>query len=80
MDENRARRERQQKSILDFVLEDARQLKANLGYTDRRKLDEYLTAVRELESRIERARTSLPFSRTTASPRAFPRTTSSISG
>ena len=56
MSENRARRERYKKSILDFVLEDARQLKASLGYTDRRKLDEYLTAVRELEGRIERAK------------------------
>ncbi|MBI4327139.1 MAG: DUF1552 domain-containing protein [Chloroflexi bacterium] len=53
--ESRARRERYQKSILDFVLEDANRLKANLGHTDRRKLDEYLTAVREMELRIERA-------------------------
>jgi len=53
--EARAKRERQQKSILDFVLEDAKKLKANLGRTDQRKLEEYLTAVRELESRIERA-------------------------
>jgi len=53
--ENRALRDRYHKSILDFVLEDANRLKANLGYTDRRKLDEYLAAVRELERRIERA-------------------------
>jgi hypothetical protein len=53
--ENRAIRQRYHKSILDFVLEDANRLKANLGYTDRRKLDEYLTAVRELEMRIERS-------------------------
>ena len=52
--EARAKRERYQKSILDFVLEDARRLKASLGATDQRKLDEYLTAVRELEQRIER--------------------------
>lgn len=44
-----------QRSILDFVMEDARRLQSNLGATDRRKLDEYLTAVRELEQRIERA-------------------------
>jgi hypothetical protein len=55
IDENRARRERYHKSILDFVMEDATRLKSNLGYTDRRKLDEYLTAVRELETRIERS-------------------------
>ncbi|MBM3846466.1 MAG: DUF1552 domain-containing protein [Verrucomicrobia bacterium] len=43
------------KSILDFVTEDARQLQRRLGATDRRKLEEYLTSVRELEQRIERA-------------------------
>ncbi|MBI2927297.1 MAG: DUF1552 domain-containing protein [Verrucomicrobia bacterium] len=53
--ENRARRDRYHKSILDFVFEDAKHLKASLGATNRRKLDEYLTAVRELEQRIERA-------------------------
>lgn len=43
------------KSILDFVMEDARRMQSRLGSTDRRKLDEYLTSVRELEQRIERA-------------------------
>src|SRR2546422_2452482 len=52
---NRAARLHQRKSILDFVADDARRLKQNLGYTDRRKLDEYLTAVREVEIRIEHA-------------------------
>jgi hypothetical protein len=55
MDEARIKRDRYRKSILDFALDDARKLKTQLGYTDRRKLDEYLTAVRELEQRIERA-------------------------
>ena len=50
-----AKRDRYNRSILDFVLEDARQLKSNLGATDQRKLDEYLTAVREIEVRIEQA-------------------------
>ncbi len=53
--ESRARRERHQRSILDFVMEDANRLRVGLGYTDRRKLDEYLTAVRDLELRIEQA-------------------------
>lgn len=52
--EARARREQYHKSILDFVQEDARSLKSKLGVTDQRKLDEYLTAVRELEMRLER--------------------------
>lgn len=43
------------KSILDFVSEDAAQLKDRLGQNDRRKLDEYFVGVRELEQRIARA-------------------------
>src|SRR5262249_35034392 len=43
------------KSVLDFVADDARHLHGRLGAADRRKLDEYLTGVRELERRIERA-------------------------
>ncbi|MEO7297219.1 MAG: DUF1552 domain-containing protein [Verrucomicrobiota bacterium] len=61
--ENQERRKRHQKSILDFVLEDVRRLQSNLGATDRRKLDEYLSAVREMEERIEKAEkfaTALP--------------------
>jgi len=54
-DESRIRRERYERSILDFVMEDANRLKAGLGPTDRHKLDEYLTAVRELEGRIEQS-------------------------
>jgi hypothetical protein len=52
--ESRARRLRRQRSILDFVREDARELETHLGAADRRKLDEYLAAVRELELQIER--------------------------
>lgn len=53
--EARTRRQNYRKSVLDFVQEDAQRLRSNLGYTDQRKLDEYLTAVRELEQRIEQA-------------------------
>jgi hypothetical protein len=52
---SRAKRERYNKSILDFVTEDTRGLQRELGATDRRKLDEYLTAVREIETRIVNA-------------------------
>ena len=41
-----------QKSVLDFVLEDARRLQPDLGRDDRRKVDEYFTSVREIEKRI----------------------------
>ena len=52
---NLAQRQAQQKSVLDFVLEDARDLGADLARRDREKLDEYLTGVREIERRIEQA-------------------------
>src|SRR2546429_5104384 len=56
-EENRAKRDLYDKSILDFVTEDASRLKSKLGYTDRHKLDEYLTArseehTSELQSRL----------------------------
>lgn len=53
-DAARAKRTAARKSVLDFVLEDAMQLKGRLGSTDQRKLDEYLSTVRELEQRINR--------------------------
>jgi hypothetical protein len=52
----RARRDADNASVLDFVLDDARRLNNTLGQGDRRKLDEYLASVREVEQRIERAR------------------------
>jgi hypothetical protein len=51
----RARRELYKKSILDFVAEDAATLKGRLGRSDQRKVEEYLTAVREIERRVDRA-------------------------
>jgi len=42
-------------SILDAVLDDAQSLSANLGNEDRGRLDQYLTAVREVEVRTERS-------------------------
>lgn len=53
--QTRARRERYRKSILDLVSEDTRNLVKTLGPADRRKMDEYLVAVREIERRIESA-------------------------
>lgn len=48
------RRESYKHSILDFAGEDARNLKNRLGSTDRSKLDEYLTGIREIEQRLDR--------------------------
>jgi hypothetical protein len=55
MSENAKRRQLYRKSILDFVLADADTLSAKVNGNDRQKLDEYLTAVREIEQRVEQA-------------------------
>jgi len=49
---SRAKRDRYNKSILDFVSEDAGDLRRKLGVHDQKKLDEYLYAVRQIERRI----------------------------
>ncbi|MGH9626881.1 MAG: DUF1552 domain-containing protein, partial [Bryobacteraceae bacterium] len=41
--------------LLDRVLGDARQLRQTLGTADRTRIDEYLSVVRSLEERLERA-------------------------
>ena len=51
-----AKRQRQaeyRRSILDLVLADAQSLKNTLGGDDRRKVDEYLSAIRDVEKRIQ---------------------------
>jgi hypothetical protein len=50
-----ARRLAMRRSILDQVMGDTQKLQSKLGRTDRRKLDEYLTSVREIEQQVERA-------------------------
>ncbi|MEO6244010.1 MAG: DUF1552 domain-containing protein [Opitutaceae bacterium] len=47
-------RQQTQRSLLDFVMDDARSLQRQLGRTDKDKVDEYLTSVREIEQRIQR--------------------------
>jgi hypothetical protein len=53
--ETRARRLQYRRSILDLVGERTTALSADLGASDKRKLDEYLTSIREIERRIEKA-------------------------
>ncbi len=53
--ETRERRLAERRSILDFVLDDAKSLQKQLGYTDRLKMDEYLAGVRDLELKIQNA-------------------------
>ena len=55
--EEKTRQTKYRRSVLDFVTEGTHKLEATLGPTDRRKLDEYLSAIREVERQIQRAET-----------------------
>jgi hypothetical protein len=57
--EERDIRRRQDRSLLDFVVGETQRLKPRLGARDKRKLDEYMTGVRELERRIDSASDTL---------------------
>jgi hypothetical protein len=54
-DPERLKRGRLRASVLDAVLNDAHSLEKSLGGADRQKLDQYLSSVRDLEERIQRA-------------------------
>ncbi len=47
--------ERGDKSVLDAILADAKDVRRQVNSSDRRTLDEYLNSVREVEQRIEQA-------------------------
>ncbi|MBX3442120.1 MAG: DUF1552 domain-containing protein [Planctomyces sp.] len=47
--------ERGDRSVLDAVMADASDVRRHISQSDRRKLDEYLNSVREVEQRIEQA-------------------------
>jgi hypothetical protein len=51
----RMERDARRKSVLDLVKADLQELNGRLGRSDQRKLDEYASAVRDIELRIERA-------------------------
>ena len=51
---NLERRLQEDKSVLDFVMDDARTFQKRLNAQDRQKLDQYLTGVREIEVRIRK--------------------------
>ena len=57
-DVERKQRDASRKSVLDMVREDFRELNGRLGADDQRKLDEYFTAVREMELRIAKSGTA----------------------
>ena len=52
--EQRAAHRRTNRSILDWVAGEVSRLRRDLGPTDRRRLDEYLTDIREVERRIQK--------------------------
>lgn len=52
VDKGQQQREALQKSVLDFIADDAKRLQSKLGRNDNRKLDEYMNGVREIERRI----------------------------
>ncbi len=53
--EERAKAQARRKSVLDAVREDSKDLNGKLGRQDQQKMDEYLTSIREIEQRMERA-------------------------
>jgi len=72
----RSQRARERTSILDVVAARSRELMGQLGPGDRRKLDEYQYAVREIERQIQRAETDTrqvapPIERPSGIPETF---------
>ncbi|MFM8735346.1 MAG: DUF1552 domain-containing protein [Pirellulales bacterium] len=55
-----AARQQTRRSILDFVREDARSLHTRLATADRRKLDEYLAGLRDVERQVARFDAPMP--------------------
>lgn len=54
-DTQRAERDQQRKSILDFVRQDSQDLRRRVSGNDVRKLDEYFSSIRDIEVRIASA-------------------------
>ncbi|QDU92572.1 DUF1552 domain-containing protein [Lignipirellula cremea] len=57
-------------SMLDFLLEDSRQLSRRLGKLDQKKLDEYLASVREVEQQVDRTEAWLDVAKPHVDPTA----------
>jgi hypothetical protein len=66
-------------SILDLVADDAKRVNHKLGSEDKNKLDEYLTAVRQVEERTERANSWLDVPKPEVSPADVARLTRKLS-
>ena len=68
----RERLKENRKSMLDFINEDTQQLIGTLGISDRRKLDEYFTSLREIEQRIARVENENQLTPETEKPNGVP--------
>ena len=72
-DANRKDRDRLRKSVLDTVMKDATGIRGKVAVGDRRKLDEYLDSVRDIELRMARAEKLPPPAKPTIDrPKAIP--------
>ena len=71
--QNFKRRQAEQKSVLDFILDDAKAMNRRLDARDNEKLDQYLTGLRDIEERIQKAeKLGPPPDPGTASPPGIP--------
>jgi len=50
--QTQARRQRYNQSILDFVADDATALRTRIGANDQRRLDEYMSSIRDIERHV----------------------------
>lgn len=51
----RAKTRAQRQSVIDLVREDCKDLNGKIGRQDQQKLDEYVSSIRDIETRLERA-------------------------
>jgi hypothetical protein len=55
----RAKMREERQSVIDLVREDYKELNGKVGKSDQQKLDQYITSIRDIEARLQRA-ASLP--------------------
>jgi hypothetical protein len=64
----RTQRQQDRQSVLDYVLEDIASVQGRVGAADQRKLDEYLSSLRDIEVRLNRTGPPTPVPAGTARP------------
>jgi hypothetical protein len=53
----RAKMREERQSVIDLVREDYKELNGKVGKSDQQKLDQYITSIRDIEARLQRAAT-----------------------